>query len=270
MTEAPDAGTRARLDRSGYDLAFADDFSGPGLDLDQWIPHYLPEWTTPDRSAARYALTPGGLRLVIAAEQPAWHVEDGEMRVSNLQTGTFSGPLGSPVGQMRHRPDLLVRTPQLARRLWTPSAGLVEATVRASADPTCMLAVWLVGHRESGAEDVGEILLFELYGNMIGAERSTVRLGVKAHTDPRLQDDITDLILEIDATEEHSYAAEWNAQQTRFYIDEQLVRTVEQGIAYPLQLMVDLFEFPGEGPRDPARYPKSADVRRVRGYRCGG
>lgn len=39
-----------------------DDFSGT-LSSDLWIEHYLPHWTTPDRSA-----------------------------VSNLQTGTFSGP----------------------------------------------------------------------------------------------------------------------------------------------------------------------------------
>ena len=121
-----------------------------------------------------------------------------------------------------------------------------------------MLAVWLVGHRESGAEDVGEILLFELYGDLIGAERSTVRLGVKAHTDPRLQDDITDLILEMNATQEHSYAAEWSAHRTRFYVDDQLVFSVDQGIDYPLQLMVDLFEFPGDGPRDPPGTPSSA------------
>ena len=103
----------------------------------------LPHWTTPQRSAARYVLTGSGLRLLIEADQPAWRVEDGEMRVSNVQTGTFSRPLGSTIGQHRHRPDLRVRTPQRPRRLWTPSAGLVEITARASADPTCMLGLWL-------------------------------------------------------------------------------------------------------------------------------
>ena len=67
------------------------------------------------------------------------------MRVSNLQTGTFSGPVGSAVGQHRHRADLAVETAQPTRRLYTPSGGLVEAVLRASPDPTCMLAFWLVG-----------------------------------------------------------------------------------------------------------------------------
>lgn len=256
-----------RLDRSAFDLVFTDDFSGTALDAGRWVDHYLPHWTTPERSAARYAVDDSGLRLRIDADQPAWRPEDGELRVSNIQTGSFSGPVGSPIGQHRHRPDLQVRSPQPTRRLWTPSAGLVEATARASGDPTCMLGIWLVGFEETSPQESGEICIAELFGNAIGPGRSQVRLGVKAHHDPRLHDEVTDVMLELDATEEHTYAAEWSAQRVRFFVDDHLVRTVEQGLDYPLQLMVDLFEFPTDGDRDPARYPKSAQVRAVRGYR---
>jgi ribosomal protein S18 acetylase RimI-like enzyme len=44
---------------------------------------------------------------------------------------------------------------------------------------------------------------------------------------------------------------------------------VRQRIDYPLQLMVDLFEFPEGAGRDPAAYPKLGEVRSVRGYRHG-
>jgi hypothetical protein len=237
------------------------------LDPDRWVDHYLPHWTTPERSAARYALDGSGLRLLVEAGQPAWRAEDGRLRASNIQTGSFSGPLGSSVGQHRHRPDLPVRSPQTTRRLWTPSAGLVEATVRASGDPTCMLAIWLVGFEESSSHHSGEVCVAELFGDAIGPDRSQVRLGVKAHHDPHLQDDVIDLVLDLDATEEHVYAAAWDAQRARFFVDDHLVRAVEQGLDYPLQLMVDLFEFPTDDERDPAHYPKSAHVRAVRGYR---
>ena len=53
----------------------------------------------------------------------------------------------------------------------------------------------------------------------------------------------------------------------RFYVDDELVRTVEQRIDYPLQLMVDLFEFPERASRDPGAYPKLGEVASVRGYR---
>ena len=259
--------TGGRLDRSGYELVFAEDFDGPRLDETRWVPHYLPQWTTPDRSAARYELHPGRLRLRIDADQPPWRPEDGELRVSNVQTGSFSGPAGSGRGTHRHRPDLEVRTPQPTRRLFTPTEGLVEARFRASADPTVLLAIWLVGVEETAPEDSGEICIAELYGDRIGADRSSVRTGIKAHGDPRLREDMTDVALALDATHWHTYAAAWTAEETRIYVDDQLVRTVDQGTAYSLQLMLDLFEFPAGPDRDPAAYPKHGDVAAVRGYR---
>ncbi|MCV2488130.1 glycoside hydrolase family 16 protein [Geodermatophilus sp. YIM 151500] len=256
----------ARLDRSAYAPVFTEDFTGPQLDEARWVAHYLPQWTTPDRSAARYELHPGWLRLRIDADQPAWRPEDGELRVSNLQTGTFSGPAGSDRGTHRHRPGLTVRTPQPPQRLFTPTAGLIEARLRAVADPAVMLAVWLIGFEEDGPEQAGEICLTELYGDRIGPGGSTVRLGIKAHGDRGLRDDMADVALGIDATGWHTYAAAWTAARTELYVDERLVRTLDQGIGYPQQLMIDLFEFPAAADRDPAAYPKHGDVAAVRGY----
>jgi hypothetical protein len=250
-------------------LIFEDRFADPTLSPRRWVDHYLPQWTTPDRSAARYDLEPGLLRLRIDADQPAWRPEDGPLRVSNLQTGTFSGPLDSPIGQHRHRPDLVVRTPQPERRLFTPSAGTVEAVLRASRDPTCLLAVWLVGF-EAVPEDSGELCIAELFGSATGRRRSTVRMGVKAHHDPRLRTDMADVPLDLDTADWHSYAVEWDPERTRFFVDDRLARQVDQGTDYPLQLMVDLFEFPAAPQRDPAGYPKIGEVAAVRGYAPAG
>src|SRR3954451_10670263 len=92
-----------RLDHSKFSLVFADDFTGDRLDSSRWIPHYLPHWTTEERSAARFALGDNGLRLLIDVDQPAWRPEDGQMRVSNIQTGSFSGPRGAGGGANRRR-----------------------------------------------------------------------------------------------------------------------------------------------------------------------
>lgn len=263
--ETPRVGVR--LERRGDELEFEDGFAAGALDERRWVAHYLPHWTTPERSAARYDVRRGVLRLRIDADQPAWRPEDGELRVSNIQTGTFSGPRGSAVGQHRHRPDLKVRTPQPTRRLYTPSEGLVEAVLRATADPTCMLAFWLVGFEEDAPESSGEICVAELFGRALEPRRAGVRIGVKAHNDPRLRDDMDELLLDLDATDWHAYAAEWTSGCIRFFVDDELVRTVRQRIDYPLQVMVDLFEFPESCDRDPAVYPKVAEVGAVRGYR---
>jgi hypothetical protein len=88
---------------------FEDRFKGPELDERRWLPYYLPQWSSRERAAARYEVG-GGLRLLIEEDQPPWCPEwDGDVRVSSLQTGVFSGPLGSEVGQHRFTPRAVVR-----------------------------------------------------------------------------------------------------------------------------------------------------------------
>jgi beta-glucanase (GH16 family) len=257
----------ARLDRSAYELEFEERFDATELDATRWVAHYLPQWTTPEQSAAHFDLTQHGLRLRIDADQPPWRDGDGELRASNLQTGTFSGPVGSPRGQHRHTDGMSVVTEQPTRKLYAPSAGLVEARLRAVADPTIMLAFWLIGFEEDSPDDSGEICVVELFGDSIGVSPSELSIGVKAHHDPRLTDDMDRVPVDLNATDWHTYAAAWDADEIRFYVDDELIRTVSQSIAYPMQLMVDLFEFPASPDRDPRKYPKTGDVSSVLGYR---
>jgi hypothetical protein len=55
-----------------------------------------------------------------------------------------------------------------------------------------------------------------------------------------------------------------------FSVDGERVRTVDQSPAYPMQLMLGIYEFPGEpGATRPATaYPKELVVDYVRGYRA--
>lgn len=246
--------------------SFRDDFGGGRLDPGRWVDHYLPQWTTPDRSRARWSIGDDGLELRIESDQPAWREADGPMRVSNLQTGTFSGPVGSATGTHRHRLDgLWVVTEQPLRRGWTPMGGRVEVTASASPDPSCMLGIWLVGFEAFGQQDSGEICVAEVFGDRIAGDRSTVRTGLKAHHDPRLTTDLQDLVLAMDATRPHVYAAEWDGDGVRLSVDGTEVKASRQVLTYELQLMVGLFEFPEPGPRDPGGYPKTAVVRSVVG-----
>ena len=238
-----------------------DDFSS-GPDPRWWEPHYLPHWTTPDRSAARYRLGPDGIELRIEADQLDWRPEDAPLRVSNLQTGTYSGPVGSGRGTHRHRPDgLLVRTWTPQRLLFAPARGRVEVTVAASTDQDCMLAAWLVGTEHLDAEDCGEVCLFEIDAAAVGAT-STARCGVKAHHDPRLTTDMAEVVLPFDAGRPHTWTAIWGDDRTVIGCEGVVVREIRQTPTYPLFLMLDLFDVgPAAG-----HHPKTAAVRRVRGW----
>lgn len=240
-----------------------DRFEGPTLDESLWVPHFLPHWSTPDASAARYHLAPDGLVLRIDADQPPWREGDAS-RASNIQTGEFAGPLGSTVGQHRFAAEgLTVATERAASRLWVASAGEVEIRASACPSPDTMMAFWLLGHEQDDPSEAGEILLAELYGSMIGPMRSTVRTGVKAHHDPRLRDDIRDIDLEIDATAPHTYGTRWGADGVSVTVDGREIFASQQVLAYPLQLMIDLFEFAVSEDRT-VGYPKTATVHEVR------
>lgn len=47
---------------------FVEDFT-EDPDPCRWVPHYLPHWTVPQRSRARYAITPDGIELRIESDQ---------------------------------------------------------------------------------------------------------------------------------------------------------------------------------------------------------
>jgi len=243
-------------------LELDDDFSADALGP-VWTAHYLPHWSTPDRSHARYDLD-GSLRLRIDADQPTWTADE-PIRVSSIQTADFSGPAGSTRGIHPHRAGLRVVSPASLRLGWAPVAGRVEVTVAASTDPGCMTAAWLVGteHLSGDGGASGELCLFELDAETIGPERSRARTGIKAHRDPRLVTELGAVDLPFDASRPHTWSVEWGHGVTVISCEGVELRRLAQAPEYPLVLLVDLFEtsHAGEG-----RYPKTARILRVRGW----
>lgn len=238
-----------------------DDFSS-GLNPQWWVPQYLPHWTLPERSAARYRIVPGGIELRIEEDQLDWRPEDAPLRVSNLQTGTYSGPVGSRRGTHRHRDDgLVVRTETPQRLLFAPSSGRIDITVAASRDPGCMLAAWLVGTEHVSADDSGEICVFEIDAEAIGST-TVARSGVKAHHDLRMSTDMAEVSLPFDASRLHTWTVIWGDGTTTIGCEGAVVRRVAQAPSYPLFLMIDLFEI---GPPT-GSYPKTATIRSVKAW----
>jgi len=209
------------------------------------------------------------VRLLITADQQPWCPEyDGELRVSSLQTGLFAGPVGSSVGQHRFHPEAVVREAQRNVRLYTPQYGRIELRAKAVDDPQAMVALWLIGFEDEPHRSA-EICVCEVFGRDMGPEQASVGMGVHPFGDPDITDDFSAETVPIDACEYHDYAAEWTHEQVAFFIDGELVRTVGQSPAYPMQLMLGIYEFPPEQDVEPrtAAYPKAFVVDYVRGYR---
>jgi Glycosyl hydrolases family 16 len=255
--------------RPAYELEFEDTFKGDALDESRWLSHYLPQWSTREHSAARYRVGGGCLRLLIEADQEPWCPElDGEVRVSSLQTGVYAGPLGSTIGQHRFNDAAVVTEEQPQTRLYTPEYGLIELRAKAIDDPHAMVALWMIGF-EDEPERSAEICVCEIFGRDVEPDQAKVGMGVHPFGDPGIVDDFAAVPMPIDAREFHVYAADWTPERVSFYVDSDHVRTVEQSPAYPMQLMLGIYEFPDESGRGPAEtYPKEFVVDYVRGYRA--
>lgn len=257
------------LDRSGFRLVVDEQFRGRALDAQRWVDHYLPQWSTPERSAARYSLGEEGLTLRIDHDQPPWSEEfDGDLRVSALQSGVHAGPLGSSDGQHHFRDGLAVRTEQATRLLWTPRRGIVEIRMRPSPHPRALTALWLIG-TEVDSRESGEVCVVEVFGRDTGdPDRGRIGVGVHPFGDDRLVEDYGLVDVPGDVRQWRTYSVLIEDSRCTFFVDDEPVAASAQAPEYPLQLMLTLYDLPESGRESPARlpadYPLEAHIACVR------
>jgi hypothetical protein len=233
-------------------------FRGDDLDRSVWLPAYLPHWSSRSAAAATYAVRAGELHLSIPVDQPLWcadlHPEP--LRVSAIQSGAWSGPVGSTAGQGAFREGLRVREAQEPFTGYAPHHGRVEVRMRATISPRSMVAFWMMG-REDRPERSGEICVAEIFGDAVGPGWAEVGMGIKAFRDPDLRQAFATERLAIDVAERHTYGVEWRRSSVAFEVDGRVVRQLDQAPDYPLQLMIAVFDLPAKAvPGDAVPIPE--------------
>jgi hypothetical protein len=231
-------------------MDFSDDFDADRLDTEVWIPHYLPMWSSRAQSAATYAVAGSELRLTIPPEHGLWCPGDHDpLRVSGIQSGVFSGPVGGTIGQQPFRDGAVVREFQPTQWGWTPRYGLLEVGARMQVSPRSMAAVWMVGLEDEPTR-CAEICIFEVFGDALeddgGGPTAAVGMGVHPFRDPAITDEFAAERVALDVAEFHVYAVDWRPGRVDFLIDGQRVKTVHQAPDYPMQMMVAVFDFPAK------------------------
>ncbi len=248
---------------------FADDFDGDDLDRAVWLPHYLPAWSSRAESAATYSVADSRLTLSIPPEQGLWCAGDHTpaLRVSGMQSGSWSGPVGSTLGQQPFRAGQTVREEQPAFWGWTPDGGHVEVRARLVLSPRSMASLWMVGLEDS-PDRCAEICVFEVFGDTVEPGRSAaVGMGLKEFRDPDVTQDFEAVPLPIDVSEPHSYAVDWDRERATFLVDGEAVRSTPRPPAYPLQLMVAVFDFPENSVGGDDHLVPELVVDHIRGHR---
>lgn len=237
---------------SRYEVVVDERFDGEELDRSRWLPFYLPQWAGRNRSRARYRLQEGRIELYVADDQPPWLPDiEGDLRVSSLQTGCFSGPVGSTVGQHRTSTMMTVVEQQPIEWLITPRFGAVE--LRASWNPhgDYMVAFWMIGFEEV-PDHSGEICICEIFGSEANAESVVVGTGVHPFADPCLTDDFEKAPVPIDIRKAHDYAVLWTPEGVTFCIDGRPTKHSEQSPQYPMQLMLGIYRIDARSDGPPA------------------
>jgi len=225
---------------------FRDDFDGDDLDLSVWVPHYLPAWSSRADTAAAYDVAGSRLTLRVPVDHPIWCAGDHEppLRVSGIQSGSFSGPVGSTRGQQPFRDGQTVREEQPEHWGWTPSGGRISIRCAMRLAARSMAALWLVG-REIDPEESAEICVVEVFGRSVDPGRSAeVGMGLHAFRDPRVGEDFAPPRLPIDVEEMHDYTVDWSLEECVFLVDGEEVRRCAGPPTYPMQLMLAVFDFP--------------------------
>jgi hypothetical protein len=109
--------------------------------------------------------------------------------------------------------------------------------------PRSMAGMWLAGFEEN-PDDAGEIPLVEVFGRSFDSESAEVGVGIKKLHDPRLRHDFVSPRLELDVSQDHLYAVEWDAREAAFFIDSRQVHSSPNPPTYPMQAMLAVFDFP--------------------------
>jgi hypothetical protein len=227
-------------------MSFVDDFDAPDLDTSVWLPHYLPMWSSREETRASYRLEESCLVLDIAPDHALWLPEDHPtpLRISGVQSGNRSGPVGSTEGQQAVYDGQLVREQQPAFAGHLQDGGHLEVRCRMTLSQRSMAALWLCGF-EDEPDHCGEICVTEVFGkDVVAGSSAEVGVGLKQIRDPDLAQDFAAPRLPIDVAEFHTYAVDWDLQEAVFTVDGEEVRRCAAPPAYPLQLMVAVFDFP--------------------------
>ena len=230
-----------------YELIMDDDFIDEKINSDYWLECYLPQWSSRKNSAPYYSIKDSVLKLYIDKNQKPWCPDWNEdIKVSNIQTGVFSGPLGSEIGQHHFTKGLVVREEQKREMKVTPKYGYIEFRARCNISKENVAALWLIG-TETVPEESAEICLFELLGCNVGNYKSKIGYGVHPFGDSTIKDCFYEEELDVKVDEWNTYSLDWRPDKIRFFLNGRLINTIDQVPKYPMQLMLNLYDLENKG-----------------------
>lgn len=256
------------LEKPGYRLEIHDDFSGSSLNEEIWLPIYLPQWSSRENSKPDYHLEDSSLILSIDKDHRPWCPEfNGDVKVSSIQTGVYSGKLGSDKGQHRFNKECRVREEQETIQKFTPHYGYFEIRAASPETKSTVVSLWMIGFEDEPHKS-SEICVFEIFGKTIAKDHAIIGYGLHPFGDPTITNEFYQERFDLDVTKFQIYAVDWTPNYVDFYVNNKFIRRIDQSPNYPMQFMLGIYELPENevGVVDDT-YPKEFVIDYFRAYR---
>ncbi len=253
--------------KPGWVLTADDEFNGADLNQQLWFPYYLPHWSTRELTKANYALQNGSLVLKITPEMQPWDpVKDAGTVISGIQTGEKDWlHRWTNYSAVNHHEDTVQNFLQ--------KYGYFEIRAKVQKGSGIHSAWWMIGFQQDQNQATGEntmnaeMDIFEI----LGKTPSSDLINLHPWSDSTLSSSSNTVAAGADLSQDfHVYGFEWDETNMKFYVDNQLVKTINQSPNYPMMTLLGLYEKRNggwTGAFDPnVPYPKKFEIDYFRAY----
>ena len=83
----------------------------------------------------------------------------------------------------------------------------------------------------------------EIFGADASSGSAAIGMGVHPFGDPAITDDFEQVEVGIDVGDWHDYGVVWTPEDVTFFVDGEPVKHVAQSPQYPMQLMLNIYDF---------------------------
>ncbi|MWV47381.1 family 16 glycosylhydrolase [Paenibacillus sp. HJL G12] len=253
--------------KPGWILTASDEFNGTELNQQLWFPYYLPHWSTRELTKANYEFQNGNLVLKITPEMQPWDpVKDAGTVISGIQTGEkdWLHRWTNYSANNHHEPTV---------QNFLQKYGYFEIRAKVQKGSGIHSAWWMIGFQQDQDNATGntkmnaEIDIFEI----LGRNPSSDLINLHPWSDSTLSSSSNTVSAGADLSQEyHVYGFEWDETNMKFYLDNQLVKIMNQSPNYPMMTLLGLYEKRNggwTGALDPSvPYPKKFEIDYFRAY----
>ncbi|MBP2000165.1 beta-glucanase (GH16 family) [Paenibacillus shirakamiensis] len=254
------------ISKSGWVLTSNDEFNAADLNQQLWFPYYLPHWSTRELTKANYEIQNGNLVLKITPEMKTWDpIKDAGTVISGIQTGEKDWiHRWTNYTAINHHEETVQNLIQ--------KYGYFELRAKVQKGSGIHSAWWMVGFQQdqnaSGETKMNaEVDIFETLGN----NPTTELINLHPWNDPNITSSGNSASSGADLSQDfHVYGFEWTETNMKFYLDNQLVKTINQSPNYPMMTLLGLYEKRNGGWTGAfdatVPYPKKFEIDYFRAY----